>query len=213
MLFADYQMAQCHTVFCAWMTVYCESIPSHSIQQPHCEVWYDSYLSFAERNSSWWQLREFMLYFWRMILMTRGDEMESYGPKQYLQDGEVWISDGVIWNRKYASLTTVIVPDIFHPIWLVMFKHLMDWVTYFLQQHFRIDIFTQLCVMMSQYLGFAWFNKPWSLVMQRSGEEIRASECAIVPIIVACLSNPLPRLQNFLHRSSVVTQEMSLYSP
>jgi hypothetical protein len=42
---------------------------------------------------------------------------------------------------KYLSPTTIIVPNILHTVHLGMIKHLMDWVTSFLEQHSRIDKF------------------------------------------------------------------------
>jgi len=81
--------------------------------------------------------------------------MERREARQYQEDRAVGISEGVFWNMKCISPITIIVPDILHTICLGMHKHLMDWVTTFLEQHSTIDKFNQLWVMMPPYPGLA----------------------------------------------------------
>jgi len=92
---------------------------------------------------------------------------------------------------KYISPTTIVVPDIFHTVDLRMLKHLLDWVTSFLEQHPRIDKFKQLWAMMPPYPGFARFNKPYRQATQWSGKEMKALGHVIVPVFMATLLNPL----------------------
>jgi hypothetical protein len=125
-----------------------------------------------------------------MILATQGDETERWEARQFLEDGAVRTSEGVFWNMKCISPTTIIVPDILHTVYLGMLKHLMDWVTSFLEHHSRIDQFNKLWAMMPPYPGFARFNKPYSQVTQWSGKEMRALGRVIVPLFAATLSNP-----------------------
>jgi hypothetical protein len=61
-----------------------------------------------------------------MILATLGDEMERQEARQYLEDGAVGTSEGVFWNMKCISPTTIIVSDILHTVYLSMRKHLID---------------------------------------------------------------------------------------
>jgi hypothetical protein len=70
MLCADSRMRQCYPVICAWMADYFENIPLHSIKQSHCPVCEAPKLSFGEWNSLSWQLRDYWLYFQKMILTT-----------------------------------------------------------------------------------------------------------------------------------------------
>jgi hypothetical protein len=123
-------------------------------------------LSFGDGNSSSWQLKDYRLYFQKLIVATQGDEMGRREPRQYLEDLVVGTSQGGFWNVKGISQTTIIVPDILHTVNLSMLKHLMDWVTSFLEQHFRIDKFNQLWAMMPPYPGFARFDKPYSQVTE-----------------------------------------------
>jgi hypothetical protein len=80
---------------------------------------------------------------------------------------------------------TIIVPDIIHTVYLSMLKHLRDWVTFFTEQHSRIDQFKQLWVMIPPYSGVAYFNKPYSHVVQCSGNELKALEGVIAPVFAA----------------------------
>jgi hypothetical protein len=95
-----------------------------------------------------------------MILATQGDKTERQEPRQYLEDQGFGTSEGVFWNMKCISPTTIIIPNILHTVSRGMLKHLMEGVTSFLKHHSRIDKFNQLWVMMPPYPGFARFNKP-----------------------------------------------------
>jgi len=103
-----------------------------------------------------------------MILATKGDETEKSEAGEHLEDQVVGTAEGVCWNTKSISLTTMIVLDILHTNCLGMLKHLMDWVTSFLAQYSRIDRFNQLWAMMPPYPGFARFHKPYIQMMQFS---------------------------------------------
>jgi len=72
MLCADSQMWQCDPVICAWTADYCENLHLHSIKQLNCAVCEAPKTSFGEGNSSSWQLRDYRLYFRKMILATQG---------------------------------------------------------------------------------------------------------------------------------------------
>jgi hypothetical protein len=105
-----------------------------------------------------------------MILVTQGDETERREATQYLEDHAVGTSEGVFWNMKCISPTTIIVPDILYTFSLGIINHLIDLVTSFFEQHSRIDTFNQLWAMMAPYPGFARFNKPYSQVTQLGGK-------------------------------------------
>jgi len=159
-------------------------------KQPHCPVCEAPKSPCGAGNSSSWQLRDYQLYFQNMILATQGDETERREARQYLEDQTVGTSEGIIWNIKCISPTTIIVPNILHTVNFGMLKHLKDWVKSFLEQHSRIEKFNQLWAMMPPYPGFTQFNKPYSQVTQWSGKEIKALGHEIVPVFVATLLNP-----------------------
>ena len=125
-----------------------------------------------------------------MVLTTQGDETERQEARQSLEDRTVGTSEGVFCNMRCISLTTIIVPDILHTVYVGMLKHLMDWVTSFLEQHSMINKFNQLWAMMPSYPGFARFNKPYSQVTQWSGKEMKALGRVIVPVFAATHFNP-----------------------
>ena len=72
----DGRMRQCYTVIRAWTADYFENIQLHSITQPHCPVCEEPKSSCGEGNLSSWQLRDYRLYFQRMILTTEGEETQ-----------------------------------------------------------------------------------------------------------------------------------------
>jgi hypothetical protein len=189
MLCADSQMRQWYPIICAWTADYFENIHLHSIKQPHCPVCEAPKSSFGEGNSSSWQLRDYRLYFQKMIHVTQGDETGRQKARQYLEDRAVGTSEGVFWDIKYISPMTIIVLNILHTIYLSMLKNLKDWVTSFLEHHSRIDNFNQLCAMMPLYRGFARFNKPYSEIMQWSSKEMKVLGRVIVPVFAETLLN------------------------
>jgi len=187
---ADGQMWQCYPGICAWTADYLENIHLHSNKQPYCPVCEAPKSSFGEGNSSLWQLRNYQLYLKHMILATQRDERERWEARPYLEDRAVGTSEGVLWNMQSISATTIIVPDILHTVYLFMLKHLMDWVTCFLEQHSRIDKCNQVWAMMPPYPGFARFNKPYSQVTQWRGKEMKAVGLMIVPVFAVTVLNP-----------------------
>lgn len=72
-----------------------------------------------------------------------------------------------------------------------MLHNLMDRVASFREQHSGIDKVTQLRAMMPPHPGFTRFNKPYMLVTQWSGKQMKALRCEIVPVCAATLSNSL----------------------
>ena len=120
-----------------------------------------------------------------MILPTHGEEREKQQSKQYLEDRAVETSEVIICNTKCISQTTTIIPDILQTISLGMLKNLMNWETFFLEQHSRIDKFNEFWVMMRPSPGFAPFNTPYSQVTPSSGEEMKAVGHVIVQVVAA----------------------------
>jgi hypothetical protein len=125
-----------------------------------------------------------------MILATQGDETERREARQYLEDRAVGTSEGIFWNMKCISPTTIIIPDILHTVYLGMLKHLMDSVTSFLKQHSRINKSNHLRVKMPPYPGFARFNKPYSQVTQWRRKEMKSLGRVIVLVFAVTLLIP-----------------------
>ena len=64
------RMRQCYPAICTWMADDFENIDLHSMKQVLCLVRQAAKSSFGEGNSSWWQLRDYQLYFQKMIVVT-----------------------------------------------------------------------------------------------------------------------------------------------
>jgi len=93
-------------------------------------------------------LKENWQYFQKMILVTQRDETERWEGRHYLDDRLVGTSEGVFYNMKSISPTTVIVPNIVHSGYHTMLKHSLEWETSFLEQYSRIDKINQHLAMM-----------------------------------------------------------------
>jgi len=155
---ADSQMWQWYSVICAWTADYFESIDLHWILQPHGEVCQPPTLLLGEGNSSLWHLRDYQLYFQKMLLTTQGEEPEWREARWHLEDWAVGTSEDIIWNMECIYLTTINVPDILHTVDPGMVRQLMYWVTSFIEIHSGIGKFNQLWPMMAPYPGFTWFT-------------------------------------------------------
>jgi len=130
---ADGCMQQCYPVIWAWMADNFQNIHLHWIKQPHCTAREGPKSSFKEGNSLSWQLRDYRLNIQMMILATHRVQMERQEAKQVIQDRAVGTSQDIVCNWKWISLTTILVPDILHPVYLGMPKYLMDWVVFVLE--------------------------------------------------------------------------------
>jgi len=113
---------------------------------------------------------------WLLALLPKDNSLNSlkWDARQYAEDWPVATSEGNIWNIKCISLTTTIIPDILLTFHLCILQHLTEFVTCFLNQHSRIEIFNQLWAMIPSYHGFDRFNNSYSQVTQSSGKEMEA---------------------------------------
>jgi len=125
-LCADCRMQQCYPVICAFTADYFKIIHLHSTKRPHCPGCNAPKSSFGASNASLSQFAVDRLYFQKMILAMQGDETERPEARHYLDDQAVRTSEGIFWNMKSISPTTIILPDILLTICLGLSKHLMD---------------------------------------------------------------------------------------
>jgi len=191
MLCANSRIRWCYPVICAWTADYFENIHFHLIKEPYCPVCEALQSSSGEGNSSLWQLRDDWLSFQKTILATQGDGMERRKARQYMEDRAVRTLEDIFWIMECISQTTIVIPDILHTLYHGMLQLLMDWVTSFLEQNPLINKLYQLWAMMALYPGFAGFNKPYSMVMQWSGMEMKPLGDVIVPDFEGTPFHPL----------------------
>jgi len=124
-----------------------------------------------------------------MIVATQWDRKERQEARQDLEDRVVGTTEHLWWNTKCILPTTVIVHKILHTVYLGMLNHWIDWITFFLVQHSRIDTFNKLWVMMTPYLGCDQSNKPYSHVPQWSGKELVVLRWLIGPELATTVWN------------------------
>ena len=86
MLSADGQLQQCLTAMSEWMAAYIDDSRLYSIKQQHSLVCEALKLSLGEGNSLSRQLRQYQLYFQKMILASQGEVMDRQEARQYLED-------------------------------------------------------------------------------------------------------------------------------
>jgi hypothetical protein len=115
LLCADGWMRQCYPVICAWTADYFENIHLHSTKQPYCPECEAPKSVFGEGNSSSWQLRDYWLYFQKMILTTQGDVTARREARQYLAHPAVGTSEGVFWNMNASLRRPLSYPIFFIP--------------------------------------------------------------------------------------------------
>jgi len=75
----------------------------------------------------------------KLIPTTQGDRTDRENVRQSLKDRAKGTSEGMFWNLKRISPTSIFIPDFVYNVYLAMHQHSMYWVTSFLEQHFRID--------------------------------------------------------------------------
>jgi len=77
--------------------------------------------------------RDYRLYIHKMVVMTQGHETNCRKAKQYLEDRAAGTWEGIFRIMKCISLTTIMLCNILHIVYLGMLKHLMYWVASFLE--------------------------------------------------------------------------------
>jgi len=81
-------------------------------------------------------------------------------------------------------------PDMLHTVYLVLFKHMMDWIQAFLKKHGRQQAFDDVWKVLPQYPGFLVPKKAYREVAQWQGKEIRNLGRCILGVLTVALSQP-----------------------
>lgn len=126
-----------------------------------------------------------------MILALQRDETETPDARHHPEDRVVGTTEGVYCNMKFIALGTIILPDILYTVCIGRVKHLMDRVTFFLEQHSTISKLNQRWAKIRPYHGFTPLNKLYSKVTQWSGKKMKGLGCVIVSVLVATVLTPL----------------------
>ena len=89
-------------------------------------------------------------------------------------------------------------PDLFHNMYLGLFKHLMEWVQGFLKKHKRQQAFDDAWKEIPPYPGFSLPKKAYCEITQWQGKEMRNLGRCILAVLASALRNlDSSQYQNF----------------
>jgi len=82
-------------------------------------------------------------------------------------------------------------PDMLHTIYLVSFKHMMDWIEGFLKKHGRLQVFDNVWKALPTYPRFLVLKKAYREVTQWQGKEMRNLGRCILGVLAVALRQPV----------------------
>jgi len=77
-----------------------------------------------------------------------------------------------------------------HTVYLVLFKHMMDWIQGFLKKHGRLEAFDEVWKALPPYSGFLVPKKAYREVMQWQGKEMRNLGRCVLGVLAVALHQP-----------------------
>jgi len=99
-----------------------------------------------------YETRDYMLYREKAF---RHEPAEAAGIAEYLQRLGVKIGNKVFTRLDRVSPADLHKPDLWHNIYLGLFKHMIEWVEGFLKKHKRQQAFDGTWKEMPPYTGFS----------------------------------------------------------
>jgi len=120
----------------------------------------------------------------------RHELAEAVGIAEYFQRFGVKIGNNVFTGLDRVSPADLQKPDLFHNIYLVLFKHMMEWMEGFLKKHKREQAFDDAWKEIPPYPGFSVPKKAYCEITQWQGKEMRNLSCCISALLASALQNP-----------------------
>jgi len=120
----------------------------------------------------------------------RHEPAEAVGITEYFQRFGVKIGNNVFTGLDRVSPADLQKPDLFHSIYLVLFKHMMEWMEGFLKNHKREQAFYDAWKEIPPYPGFSVPKKAYCEITQWQGKEMRNLGCCISALLASALQNP-----------------------
>ena len=80
------------------------------------------------------------------------------------------ICQNIFHRLNRVSASDLYKPDMLHPLYLRLFKHLLDWIEGFLKKHRRLQAFDDVCKAFPPYPGFLVPKKAYREVTQWQGK-------------------------------------------
>jgi len=96
----------------------------------------------------------------------------------------------VFQGRVRVSTPNLHKPDMLYPIYLGLFKHMMDWIQRFLKRHARQLAFDDACKALPPYPGFFVPKKAYREVTQWQGKEMRNLGRCLLGVLSVALRQP-----------------------
>ena len=194
MICADGRTRLCFPMIrvCAWIADYVENVNLHSIQSGACPVCEAPKSSFGNLHATPHLSRDYADYFERLTEATDpgADEWQKMQAVSYLEERGVRLIEGTFWTTKSVDGSTIASPDMLHTIYLGILDHLMKWLIPFLKDHKRLSLFDAIWSVVPAYPALLRFNKPYSIVSQWQGKEMRTLGRILLPVLSAALFNP-----------------------
>ena len=197
MLCSDGGVRKCFPIICAWTADYFENVNLHSIKSGLYHAYEAPKSSFESTISSPTPLTDYPEYFRKLIEATHTmySQRRQDEALQYLNKRGARTTEGDFWTLRCFDSTSTLVPDLLHTIYLGLLKHLMDWLVPFLAHHKRLAVFNRLWSTIGPYPGFSLFRKPYTMVTQWQGKELKMHGRMILPILGASLLEPSAELR------------------
>jgi len=100
------------------------------------------------------------------------------------------ISQNIFHGLDRVSASDLYKPHILYTIYLVLFKHMMDWIEGFLKKHRRLQAFDEVWKALPPYPGFLVPKKAYREVTQWQGKEMRTLGRGILGVLAISLRQP-----------------------
>ena len=120
----------------------------------------------------------------------RHEPAEAAGIEEYFQWLGVKIGNNVFTGLDRVSPADLHKPDLFHNVYLGLFKHMREWAEGFLKKDKRQQAFDDAWKEIPPYPGFSVPKKSYREITQWHGKEMRNLGHCISAVLASALQNP-----------------------
>jgi len=97
------------------------------------------------------------------------------------------LGQNVFYGINRVSLSDLHKPDMLNTVYLVLFKHMMDWIQGFLKRHGRLEAFDEVWKASPPYPGFLVPKKAYREVTQWQGKQMRNLRRCVLGVLATAL--------------------------
>src|SRR5258706_1527498 len=160
---ADEHICWCFPVLSSWTADHMENVNIHGILTNHCAICpcppKDMGELPREPTTPWNHIR-----YKRYFVRADYNSLHADGVKPV---------NNVLWHFTNIEPPSLVHVDLLHGIYLGILDHLMTWVTSFLEDIRRMNVFSEIWQAIPPYPGFIAPNRPYTQVSQWTGKEMR----------------------------------------